>query len=386
MKIVLAVDSFKGTFSSVEIIETLGASIEKNWGAQEIVKIPVADGGEGTVEALVVATGGEIKKAWIVDSFGTKKEVPYGLIWGETAVLEMAAIEGLGMMRSCDKNPLKTSSHSLGQLLLHVLDCGIKKIMIGIGGSASNDGGMGFLSALGAKFYDEDGHVLNGRGEDLERVSKIDLDQMDSRLKDVEISVICDVTNPLLGANGATFVYGVQKGAVGELAIRLEKGMKHYADAFQRCANIDIDALPGAGAAGGVGAALGCVLHAKIVSGIDAVLDFVHFDTLIEGADLVVTGEGRLDYQSVKYGKVPVGIAKRCQEYNIPVAIVVGCLGDGWEDVFSVANCSILSTVDKPMELDEAISNAPELLCQAADKLFRMIGLIVPGLNKKCIK
>lgn len=373
-KIVLATDSFKGTLSSMEIIDELEKSIRKNWGEQEIVKVPVADGGEGTMEALVAATGGEYRQADVTDSYGNVRNVNYGVIHGDMAVIEMAAIEGLGMLDAGKLDPLEASSGSLGEMIVRVLDDGFRKIMIGIGGSASNDGGMGLLRALGVGFTGG-GKELYGRGRELEKVESIDISGLDKRLKETEISVICDVTNPLLGPNGATYIYGKQKGAVGEIADRLEKGMENYAQRFSGL-GVDIVTMRGAGAAGGVGAALGCVLGASLKRGIDAVLDIVRFDELIEGADLVVTGEGRLDSQSVKFGKVPVGVAKRCSVKKIPVAILAGSVGDGWQDVFQVANCSVMTTVDAPMTLEEALANAQSLLRDAADRMFRFIGLM----------
>lgn len=378
-KIILATDSFKGSLSSIEIIDELAASVMRKWGEQNIVKVPVADGGEGTMEALVIATGGVYRDAEVTDSYGERRSVRYGLIHGDTAVIEMAAIEGLGLLDPERLDPLMASSRSLGELIIKALDDGIRKIMIGIGGSASNDGGMGMLSALGMRFF-SGGELLYGRGSDLEKVDDIDVSTLDKRLGEASISVICDVTNPLLGKNGATYIYGRQKGAVDEIADRLEEGMTNYAGVFMKKLDTDIVTMSGAGAAGGVGAALGCVLGAQILRGIDAILDIVGFDRLIENADLVVTGEGRLDLQSVRFGKVPAGIAKRCEKKGIPVAIIVGSLGKGWEEIYGVANCSVITTVDAPMSLDKAMKNTHQLLSSAADRMFSMIGLL-NGLN-----
>lgn len=378
MKIVLAVDSFKGSLSSIAVINELYESIERIMGKHEILKVPVADGGEGTVEALVIATNGEYRSISTVNAFGSRIEATYGVIHQDTAVLEMASVAGLAQVPETERDPLLASSRCLGDLIISVMDAGFKKILIGIGGSVSNDGGIGLLSALGAMFYDNNNELLFGRGEDLERVARIDLSGLDRRLSETDISVICDVTNALLGEQGATYIYGPQKGAVGEVLHRLEAGMRQYADAFCRL-GIDIASIPGSGAAGGVGAALGCVLNARLERGIDAVLNAVRFDELISGADLVVTGEGRLDGQSVRYGKVPVGITKRCGEKDIPVAIIVGSVSDGWEAIFDLAKCSVFTTIDSPMSLERAMKEAKELLRSASDRMFRFISLLMPG-------
>lgn len=377
LKIILAPDSFKGSLTSVEVIDTLHASIRRNWGEHEVVRVPVADGGEGTAEALVTAARGTYRNAQVSDWLGRPRRVRYGVIHGDTAVLEYAAVAGLGQVPKDQHNPLKATSYGMGELIRRVLDDGYKKILIGIGGSITNDGGMGLLSALGVRFY-WGRTVLYGRGADLERVDRIDLSGLDARIRPADIRVICDVTNTLLGEQGATYIYGPQKGAVGAIRDRLEAGMAHYAQVFKEQSGLDIADLPGAGAAGGVGAALGCVLGAALCRGIDTVLDAVRFDVLLKGVGLVVTGEGRLDGQSVRFGKVPAGIARRCAREGIPVAIVVGSLGEGWEDIYNVADCSVMTAVNAPMTAEEAIRNAQELLRCAADRMFRFLGLL-PG-------
>ncbi len=371
MKIILAIDSFKGTFSSVEIIEEVSSALKRIMGEHEIIKVPVADGGEGTVDAFIMATDGVLKKTHAPNALGALKTVKYGIIHEDTAVIEMANITGLMQ----EKDPLMASSAGLGVVMSHVMDEGYKKIIIGIGGSGTNDGGMGMLTALGAKFYAK-GERLLGLGRDLEIVDDIDISGLDKRLKEVEISVVCDVTNPLLGKDGATYVYGPQKGAVGIIADRMEAGMKRYAELFQSTCGIDITAEKGAGAAGGVGAALGCVLGAQINIGIDTILNIVGFEDLLEGCDLVITGEGKLDYQSVRYGKVPVGIAKVCGRKHIPVAILVGSLGKGWEGVYDIAKCSVFTTIDSPMTLEYALTNAKALMKSACERMVRFIDLL----------
>ncbi len=374
MKIVLAPDSFKGSMTSLEVIEAMAASIERNWGKQDIRRVPVADGGEGTMEALVIAAGGKYVRARVMDAIGEYFDAAYGVIGEDTAVVELAAVAGLGMTPRESQNPLKTTTRGVGELIKKALEDGYKKLLVGIGGSATNDGGMGLLAALGASFYDGEKELF-GRGEDLERVTRIDLKGLPD-LSAIEIRVICDVTNPLLGPDGATYIYGPQKGASGEMLKRLEAGMENYARVFSEQHGLDIVTMPGAGAAGGAGAALGCVLRAELCRGIDAVLEAVGFEAMIKDADLVVTGEGRLDGQSVRFGKGIVGIAKRCKQYEVPVAILVGGLGEGWEGVYDVADCSVMTAVDGPMTVEQAINEAETLIPRAADRMFRFMKLM----------
>ncbi len=374
MKIILAPDSFKGTFTSLEVIDILADSIERTLGEHELVKVPVADGGEGTTEALVIAAKGEYRQTCVQSAFGGS-DVSYGVIWGDTAVVEMAAVCGITQISESERNPLKLSSRALGELILCAARDGYRKILVGIGGSAVNDGGMGMLSALGAKFYAE-GILLAGCGEELELVDDADLSGLAETLDGVKITVICDVTNPLLGPNGATYVYGPQKGATGSIARRLERGMENYANVLESCLGREIRHERGAGAAGGVGAALGGVLGAEIKNGIDTVLRAIHFDELLKDADLVVTGEGRLDGQSVDFGKVPVGIARHCESAGVSVAVIAGMLGEGWESILGMKKLSVMGTIEAPAELEDVSVGAEQRLRNAADRMFRFMRLL----------
>ena len=257
---------------------------------------------------------------------------------------------------------------------------GVRNILIGIGGSATNDGGMGMLAALGAKFTDKEGKEVKPIGGEMIRVDKADFSGLMPELKKTTITVICDVTNPLLGENGATFIYGPQKGAVPEIRDELEAGMAHYARVVSEACGKDIANFPGAGAAGGLGAALGGVLGAQLKSGIDAVLDAVNFDQKLEGVDLAITGEGRIDGQSVRFGKVPVGVAKRCAAHGIPTVAIVGGIQDGAEGLFDLCESTIQTTVPGPMSLAKAMADAPALYEYAAERLLRAIRI---GMNLK---
>ncbi len=379
MKFLFAPDSFKGSISAIEATKMLTVAAKKTFGKIETIELPVADGGEGTVDSFVIAAGGEYREHIVTGPMGEPSIAKYGIINdGKVAVIEMAQASGLPLVPANMRNPLKATSRGTGELIAHVLDAGITKLIIGIGGSATNDGGMGMLSALGAKFFDIDGNLLYGYGEDLEKVCHIDLTDIHSAIRKASITVICDVINPLLGENGATYIYGRQKGADDLMLARLEAGMDKYAHVFFGEQGINIASPDGAGAAGGMGGALKGVLGAQLKPGIEAVLDAVAFDKMLEGVDLVVTGEGCLDGQSVKFGKVPTGIAKRCSKLGVPVAIIVGGMGEGAENIYDIADVAIMTTINSAMPIEEAMSNAKQLFECAADRLFRSIKM---GMN-----
>lgn len=373
MKILFAPDSFKGSLTALRITEILGERATLHFPGCQTISLPVADGGEGTVDALVAALGGGKEVLMVSDPLGTPVEAAFGwLDNGAVAVIEMAEASGLPLMGS-HPNPLLASSRGTGELIAHVIERGAKSLIIGIGGSATNEGGMGMLAALGAVFYDAEGHPLYGTGADLCNVNKVDLSNLNPKLSKVQITVICDVTNPLLGENGATAIYGPQKGVTPELYSRLESAMSRYAKLLENAIGRDISSAAGAGAAGGMGAVLGGVLGAQLRPGIDTVLETAKFDQLMEGCDLVITGEGRLDGQSVRFGKVPAGIANRCNERGIPVIAIVGSMGDGAQEYYDLGLTSIMTTVNAIMPLDRAISDAESLLSDAADRAFQMV-------------
>lgn len=372
MKLLFAPDSFKGSLTATQICEIMTQVAKKEWDC-ETVSVPIADGGEGTVEALVMPSGGTLEKFTVTGPLYEKVEATFGLIRdGQTAVIEMAQASGLPLVPEGKKDPMRTTSRGTGELIRHALDLGVRDIIIGIGGSATNDGGMGLLHGLGVRFYDDRGDVVPDCGRGLEQVAKIDLTGLDARLANTSIRVICDVTNPLLGPQGATYIYGPQKGAKGMVLQALEAGMTHYAEKFKE-QNIDIADFPGAGAAGGLGGVLKGVLNASILRGVDAVLETVDFDNLLDGVDLAFTGEGRMDGQSVRFGKVPAGVAKRCLKKNIPVIAMVGGMGDGAEDFLDLGATSIVSLCDGPMPLEKSIANAGELMTRAMTRTLRIL-------------
>ena len=372
MKFLFASDSFKGTLSSEEISELLAASARKYFPGCTYVGIPIADGGEGTVDAVIKVTKGSYKKVAVKGPLFEDTEASYGVIDGNSAIIEMAAASGLPMVPTEKRNPLHTTTYGTGQLIKDALDSGFRNISVAIGGSATKDGGMGAMAALGVRFPDRDGTELSGVGADLEKVCDIDVSGLHPAVKDTVFTVMCDVNNPLTGPKGATHTFGPQKGAVGEILDTLEEGMKNYAAVIKEKLGVDVDPMPGAGAAGGLGAALTVFLHATLKSGVETVLDLIKFEELLQGVDLVVTGEGRIDWQSA-FGKVPAGIGHCCQKAQVPAVAIVGGMGKGAEEIYEHGIESILPTINGAMDIEEALDRAKELYENAADRLFRLI-------------
>ena len=372
MKLLFASDSFKGTLSSDQTIELLTKAAGEVFGSCETSGVPVADGGEGTTDAVVKARSGEIITVPVHGPLMEMEQGFYGRLSDTEAILEMAAASGLPMVPEEKRNPLHTTTYGTGELLKAALDAGYTDIAIAIGGSATNDGGMGFASALGIRFLDQDGNVLEGRGEDLEKVAHIDMSGLDPAVQKAHFTVMCDVTNPLCGPDGATYTFGKQKGGTPEILDRLEKGMQNYRDVIIREFGVNPDEIQGSGAAGGLGTALKVFLHAEMKSGIETVLDLIDFDARLEGVDLVVTGEGRTDWQSC-FGKVMQGVGDRSAKHQVPVAALCGGLGPDYEKIYAHGISSIMTTVDGPMPLKEALDNASELYYKGAIRMFRFI-------------
>ncbi len=372
MKLLFASDSFKGTLTSDQTIELLTKAAEEVFGSCETSGVPVADGGEGTTDAVVKARSGEIITVPVHGPLMEMEQGFYGRLSDTEAILEMAAASGLPMVPEEKRNPLNTTTYGTGELLKAALDAGYTEIAIAIGGSATNDGGMGFASALGIRFLDQDGNVLEGRGENLEKVAHIDMSGLDPAVQKAHFTVMCDVTNPLCGPDGATYTFGKQKGGTPEILDRLEKGMQNYRDVIIREFGINPDEIQGSGAAGGLGTALKVFLHAEMKSGIETVLDLIDFDARLEGVDLVVTGEGRTDWQSC-FGKVMQGVGDRSAKHQVPVAALCGGLGPDYEKIYAHGISSIMTTVDGPMPLKEALDNASELYYKGAIRMFRFL-------------
>lgn len=382
VKFLFASDSFKGSLAS----EMTGELLEK--AAKEVFldciceKLPVADGGEGTVDAVIKAVGGEKISVMVHGPLMEKCSAYYGRLDGRRAVLEMALASGYALVPQEKKNPLYTTTFGTGELILDALDRGFRDISVAVGGSATNDGGMGCMRALGVRFLDERGAELEGTGEDLCRVAHIDISGLDGRVKETTFTVMCDVTNPLCGENGATYTFGKQKGGTPEILEELEKGMRHYRDVIVREFGVNPDQMAGSGAAGGLGAALLVFLKASLHAGVRTVLDLIDFDSRLDGVSLVVTGEGRTDWQSC-FGKVVQGVGERCKRKNIPVIALVGGMGEGAEDIYAHGIDSIMTTVNGAMPLEEAMERAEELYYDSAVRMFKMVKVgMRSGLDK----
>lgn len=379
MRFLFASDSFKGTLSSERIIELLTASAVKVFPDCKTLGVPIADGGEGTVDAVITVTKGEKRKVWVHGPLMEMTESFYGVFHGDCAIIEMAAASGLPMVPLEKRNPLNTTTYGTGELIRDALEHGYRKISIAIGGSATNDGGMGAMRALGIRFLDKEGNELEGIGADLEKVADIDITGLHPGAAEAEFTVMCDVNNPLTGPDGAAYTFGRQKGGTPEILDELEAGMKNYAAVILDKLGRDAAQIPGAGAAGGLGAALCVFLHAGLKSGIETVLDLIDFDGLLEGTDLVVTGEGRMDWQSA-FGKVPSGIGQRCRAKNVPAVAIVGGMGTGAEKIYEFGVESIIPTINGAMDIDEAMERAEELYSSGAERMFRMLRIGM-GLN-----
>lgn len=380
MKIILAPDSFKGTFSSSEVIQYLHRGIMKYFPSAEVVSIPIADGGEGTVDAIHGALGGTFITPTVTGPLGEKVRAKIAFI-KDTAIIEMAQASGITLIKDADRNPLVATTFGTGQMILEALNNGAKEIIIGIGGSATNDGGIGMAQALGVEFFGLNKEKIGFGGKYLSEIKSFSTINLDKRVLETKISVICDVTNPLTGPRGATYVYGPQKGAQKEQLELLEKGMVSYKEVIQKQLGIDMNDVMGSGAAGGLGAALVAFLNAVLQPGIDTILDLVNFDEIIKDADLVITGEGRIDGQSIN-GKVPVGIGNRCKNKNVKVIVLAGAIGNDTEKIYDYGIDALFSTVDKPMTLHEVLENSEVLLENAIDRMLRLIR-IGTGLNNK---
>ena len=380
MKFIFAPDSFKGSLTALECCDILERVTARIFPGTDTVAVPVADGGEGTVDALLRAMGGKRMVTHVTGPLFERETAVWGLLSDGTAVMEMAQASGLPYVPEDRKDPRKATSLGTGEMIAVAVKAGVRNILIGIGGSATNDGGIGMLAALGARFTDGEGKDVEPIGGEIKNVQNADFSGLLPELRKTAITVICDVTNPLLGENGATFIYGPQKGATPAIRDELEAGMAHYAAVVEKAIGRDISSFPGAGAAGGLGAALGGVLGAQLKSGIDAVLDAVNFDRKLEGVSLAITGEGRIDGQSVRFGKVPVGVARRCAAKGIPTLAIVGGIGEGAEGLFDLCESTIMTTVSGPMSLEKAMADAPALYEYAAERLLRAVRI---GMNMK---
>ncbi|QIZ76016.1 glycerate kinase [Ferrimonas lipolytica] len=375
MKIVVAPDSFKESLTAMEAATQIEAGILAAMPTAKVVKLPAADGGEGTTQTLVDATGGRFIEITACDPLGRPNQAKFALLGdGKTAVVEMAEASGLHLVAPEQRNPLNTCSFGTGELIKAALDCGIDTLLLGLGGSATNDGGAGMVKALGAKLLDADGNHISSGGAALAALSSIDLSGIDKRLQQIDIQVACDVDNPLCGATGASAIFGPQKGATEAMVQQLDSALAHFGRCIEQQLNIDVINNAGAGAAGGMGAGAIAFLKATLRPGVDLVLDAIALDSYLADADLVITGEGRLDAQSV-HGKTPIGVAKRAKQFNLPVIAIAGSLKEDAKVLSEHGLDAMFACVPAPMSFELVKLGAAENLKQTATNVIRVWSL-----------
>ncbi len=372
MRVVIAPNAFKGSLSAVEAAEAIAEGVRVAASDADVVLVPIADGGDGTVDALVAATGGEHRTLRVRGPLGDPVDADYGLInGGSTAVIEMAKAAGLALVPPGKRDPRITTTYGVGELLQHAYDAGARHFIVGIGGSATNDGGAGMAQALGYHLLDENGLELHPGGQALKRLARIHVGGVHANWKEAEVDVACDVTNPLTGPSGASAVYGPQKGATPEMVAELDAALEHFAEIIRRDLGVDVAQRPGAGAAGGLGAGLVAFSAARLRPGAEMVMKALRLDERLAGAQLVITGEGRLDSQTTRFGKGPAAVARHARQAGIPVVALGGSIAD--EAELRLLFDGLEATVVVPCTLDEAIAQARPLLVAASTRLMRVL-------------
>jgi glycerate kinase len=371
MKIVIAPDSYKGSLSSTEAAAAMERGIKRFRPDADTVKVPIADGGEGTLDCLIASSGGEKVPVRVTGPLGEPVEAEFGLLrGGEVAVIEMAEASGLTLVPEGELNPMKATTYGTGELIRAALDRGCRQFILALGGSATNDGGAGMLQALGLRLTDREGREVPQGGGYLEKIAAIDDRDFDARIRESQFVIASDVQNPLVGPSGATHVYGPQKGATPEMVRELERGMVQWADVMAAHTGRRMHDEPGAGAAGGIGGAFLAFFPASIRRGIDVVIEHSRLRDELPGADLVLTGEGQIDHQTAS-GKTPMGIAQEAQKFGVPTIALAGSIGTGIDALYRHGICAVFSLVNKPMTLQQAMADADALLAQAAEQIVR---------------
>lgn len=369
---ILVPDSFKGTLSAIEVCNIMKSSIKNLYKDANIISVPVADGGEGTVDAFLYALGGEKKSIWVSDAFNEQKILAYyAMLKDDIAVIEMAACAGLPLVKN-RLEPDKTTTFGVGELIIDAVNSGAKKIILGLGGSATNDGGCGMAAALGVKFKDEQDQEFIPTGGTLSQIYKIDMNNIYPKIKDVEFISMCDVDNPLCGKLGASAVFAPQKGADEDMVKLLDEGLAYLAKIIKRDLHIEVKDIKGAGAAGGLGAGSIAFLQSKLTKGIDVILDTIKFDELVSKADIVFTGEGKFDSQSL-HGKVVMGVANRSQKYKTPVIVVTGAIGENIQEVYNKGITAIFSINKEPMEFSKSALKSKENMILTMENILRLL-------------
>ena len=370
-KIVIAPQEFKGSLTAIEIARAIEVGVLRAIPDAATVLAPVADGGDGTLQALVDSSSGRIESAAVTGPLGEEVVAEWGALGdGKTAVIEMARSSGLALVELDARDPRNATTKGVGDLIAEALDAGPSKFIIGIGGSATNDGGAGMMQALGASLLDSDGRELGPGGAALAKLDRIDVSNLDERVRSTSVVVACDVNNPLCGPTGASAVFGPQKGATPEIVAELDAALDHFADVMERDLGADVRERAGAGAAGGLGAGLMALLDAELRAGVDIVLDAVGLAEQLEGADLVITGEGQIDASTI-FNKAPVGVARLASQRGIPVIALSGSLGEGYEGVHELGIDAVFTLVDRPMTLGEALADTERLVSSLAEEATR---------------
>lgn len=372
MKIIAAPNAFKGSLSAFQAAQAIRRGIRRLFLPIDVVCLPVSDGGDGLMDVLAGALNGRIIEFTVAGPLEDQITAPICFLEEEqTGIVEMAQASGLVLVPEELRNPEKTTTLGTGQLISKCLDLEVRRLVVGLGGSATCDGGIGAATALGYRFLDESGSVLQPIGENLIHIRSIDASLRDKRIDDVTVEAVCDVANPLTGPEGASYVYSPQKGGDAEQVARLDEGLANLAEVIQHDLGIDLSALPGAGAAGGLGAGIHAFLGGKLRKGTDLVLDLVGFQKALSGADLVITGEGSIDYQT-KFDKAPAGVARCAHEEGIPCIAICGSLGEGVDELYDVGITAVFSICNRPININQAIAEAEELLANAAEQAVRL--------------
>lgn len=373
MNILICPDSFKNSLNAIEVSKAIELGVQKNNKNHNIKKLPLADGGEGSLDVLINNEQGKYITVPVKNPLLRDIQASYGVI-NKTAVIEMARAAGLDLLKPEERNPMLTTTYGVGELIKHALDQGIQKFIIAIGGSATNDCGIGVASALGVKFLDEEGKPIKNTGQGLASLHKIDYDNIDQRILSSEIKVLCDVNNPLYGKNGAAYVYAKQKGASEEMIKTLDSNLKHFSKIVKNTFNEDISNMPGSGAAGGLGAGLMLFLKGKLVSGFDTIRVILDLEKYIESSDLIITGEGKIDSQSFN-GKVAIEVSKIAKKYNKPVIGIVGSYEDDLKKFHDQGMTSVFSIIHNPMTLEAALNKelTEQSLCDLSEEVMRLI-------------
>lgn len=375
-KVVLAPQAFKDSLDGAGVADAMARGVAAVWQNAQIVRLPIADGGDGTLDILVNHfRDGKVENTATTDALGRPCTARWGVIdSGKTAVIETAEANGIAKLTQAERNARTTTTRGIGKIFQAALAHGCEKFIVGIGGSATNDGGAGLVQALGGALLDADGREIEAGGIHLAKLARIDLTNFDKRIQQAEILVSCDVTNPLTGKNGASAIFGPQKGATPQDVAELDAALAHFAEIIKRDLGKDVIDAPGAGAAGGLGAGLLAFFGARLTAGADLILDTLHFDDALQNADLLIVGEGKFDHSS-SYNKAPVQAAKRAKAQGIPVIGIGGSIGAGYEPIHQHGINAVFSIMDSPMTLDQALKNAPELIARTTEQAIRAFAL-----------